>query len=252
MFKKIILPMIGGLVLGAILQSKCKKLPIIGEMAPDFIAESTEGTIKFPEKYKGKWTVFFSHPADFTPVCTTELVAIQSAQKEFAEMNVSLIGLSVDNLESHKKWIKSIEESVNIDGCTDNIIKFPMIDDSKKQISKLYGMLPKKTDDTRTVRAVFIIDPNSIIRAVLYYPPCVGRNIEEIKRIVTALKTVDEFGVVTPANWEIGNNVLLTSNSTNQISNYDERNGEINCSNWYLCFKNISKDAIIEKIYSKK
>lgn len=243
MFKKLILPILGGLALGAAVNAKCKRLPVIGEKAPAFIADSTQGRINFPEQYKEKWIIFFSHPADFTPVCTTELVAFQSLQSEFKKLNAELVGLSVDNIESHEKWIKNIEENVNIEGYFDNIIKFPIIDDSKKYIAQKYGMLPIDTKDTRTVRAVFIIDPKGIIRTVLYYPSCVGRNIQEIKRILTALKTVDEFGVVTPANWESGKDVLI---SQSEIKNNPDE--DIHCSNFYLCFKNISKQNIEERI----
>ena len=251
MFKKIIMSMVGLAILGSIIKKKCTRMPIIGDVAPSFTAKTTHGTIKFPEQYKGRWTILFSHPADFTPVCTTEFVAFQSMQEEFRELNAELIGLSVDNIESHKKWIKSIEQSVILDGCKDNSIKFPIIDDSEKKISNLYGMLTNISTDTRTVRAVFIIDPQSVIRAILYYPPCVGRNIKEIKRVLTALKTVAAFDVVIPANWEIGNDVLLPPQSTKNTANYDENTEDINCSNWYLCFKNIPKNTIEEKIYSR-
>lgn len=243
MFKKLMLPILGLFALGAVLNAKCKRLPIIGEKAPAFIAESTQGKINFPEQYKGKWIIFFSHPADFTPVCTTEFVAFQSMQSEFKKLNAELVGLSVDNLESHEKWIKNIEQNVNIEGCSDNVIKFPIIEDDKKYVAQKYGMLPIDTNDTRTVRAVFIIDPKGIIRAVLYYPACVGRNIPEIKRILTALKTVDEFGVVTPANWESGKDVLL---APSEIKNNPDE--DIHCSNSYLCFKNLSKETIENRI----
>jgi peroxiredoxin (alkyl hydroperoxide reductase subunit C) len=178
------------------------KIPLIGEKVPSFEAQTTKGRIKFPEDYKGKWVVLFSHPADFTPVCTSEFVAFQKRFKEFKKLNCELIGLSIDQIFSHIKWVEWIKEKLNIE------IEFPVIADDTGKIANLLGMIhPEK--GTNTVRAVFFIDPNGIIRAMLYYPQEIGRNMDEILRVIKALQISDENKVAMPANWP--NNELIGS-----------------------------------------
>ncbi len=215
------------------------KLPLIGEKAPDFEAQTTMGKIKFPEDYKGKWVVFFSHPADFTPVCTTEFVAFQKRYDEFKKLNCELIGLSIDQVFSHMKWIEWIKEKLNVE------IKFPIIADDTGRIASLYGMIhPGKA--TNTVRAVFVIDSNSVIRGILYYPQELGRNMDEILRIVKALQTSDKNGVAIPANWPnnelIGEKVIIPPPTDEKAAKErlkKAKTKEIECFDWWLCYKKI-------------
>mgnify|MGYP000586632618 CR=1 FL=1 len=165
------------------------KLPLLGEKAPSFEAQTTKGKLSFPEDYKGKWVVFFSHPADFTPVCTTEFVAFQKRYEEFKKLNCELVGLSIDQVYSHIKWVEWIRDKLNVE------IKFPIVADDTGRISTLYGMIhPSK--GTNTVRTVFIIDPEGVVRVILYYPQEVGRNMDEILRIVRALQISDGESVL--------------------------------------------------------
>ncbi|MFX1476330.1 MAG: peroxiredoxin, partial [Promethearchaeota archaeon] len=170
------------------------QLPLIGDKAPSFKAKTTLGEISFPDDYKGKWVVLFSHPADFTPVCTTEFYAFQKRFKEFQKLNCELIGLSVDSVFSHIKWVEWIQENLDAE------IKFPVIADETGKIAIKMGMIHPNRSAV-TVRAVFFIDPKGIIRAILYYPPELGRNFDEILRVVKAFQIADEHKVAMPANW---------------------------------------------------
>ncbi|MGQ9856582.1 MAG: peroxiredoxin [Fervidobacterium sp.] len=181
-------------------------LPLIGERVPEFTAKTTHGVINFPKDYEGKWVVLFSHPADFTPVCTTEFVAFQKRYDEFKKLNTELIGLSIDQVFSHIKWVQWIKEVLGVE------IKFPVIADDRGQIAELFGMIhPGK--GTNTVRAVFIIDPNGVLRASLYYPQELGRNMDEILRMIKGLQVNDQYKVALPANWPnnelIGDEVII-------------------------------------------
>ena len=214
-------------------------MPLLGEKAPSFTAKTTHGVINFPDDFKGKWVVLFSHPADFTPVCTTEFVAFQKRYEEFQKLNVQLIGLSIDQVFSHIKWVEWIKEKLGVE------IKFPIIADDTGEIAKKYGMIhPGK--GTNTVRAVFIIDPNGVLRAVLYYPQEVGRNIDEILRLVKALQTSDKYGVALPANWP--NNELIrdraiipppTDEKTAKERLERAARKEIECYDWWFCHKEL-------------
>ncbi len=214
-------------------------MPLLGEKAPEFTAKTTHGVIHFPDDLKGKWVVLFSHPADFTPVCTTEFVAFQKRFEEFEKLNVQLVGLSIDQVFSHIKWVEWIREKLGVE------IKFPIIADDTGEIAKKYGMIhPGK--GTNTVRAVFVIDPNGILRAVLYYPQEVGRNMDEILRLVKALQTADKYGVALPANWP--NNELIDGKAiippASDEKTAEERlekakKKEIECFDWWFCYKSI-------------
>lgn len=187
-----------------------KRLPLIGDKAPEFTALTTNGRVNFPEDYKGKWVLFFSHPSDFTPVCTTEFMTLASMKEEFAEMNVELLGLSVDSLYSHIAWVRAIEsyewkEMKNIK------IDFPVIADLNTKVSTLYGMLQPNVSSTQAVRAVFVIDPKGIIRSIIYYPLTTGRNFDEIKRMIQALQKADEAHCSTPADWRPGDDVIISA-----------------------------------------
>jgi peroxiredoxin (alkyl hydroperoxide reductase subunit C) len=215
------------------------RMPLLGEKAPSFTAKTTHGVINFPDDFKGKWVVLFSHPADFTPVCTTEFVAFQKRYEEFQKLNVQLIGLSIDQVFSHIKWVEWIKEKLGVE------IKFPIIADDTGEIARKYGMIhPGK--GTNTVRAVFIIDPNGVLRAVLYYPQEVGRNIDEILRLVKALQTSDKYEVALPANWP--NNELIrdraiipppTDEKTAKERLERAARKEIECYDWWFCHKEL-------------
>jgi len=207
----------------------------IGMKAPDFIADTTFGAAKMSD-YTGKWVVFFSHPGDFTPVCTTEFIAFAKYYPEFTRRNASLLGLSIDSTPSHLAWVYNIYKMTGIQ------IPFPVVADRNMAIAKMYGMLPGDQNIPQTVRSVFIIDPEQKIRAILQYPMTNGRNIPEILRLLDALQISDSDNVVTPANWMPGQPVIVPYPKT-----YDELLERVknpmgyNCMDWYLCFKNSSE-----------
>ena len=228
------------------------QLPLIGDMAPEFIAQTTNGIIKFPKDFAGHWSVLFSHPMDFTPVCTTEFLAFQSMIDEFKNLNTELIALSVGAIPSHLAWFHSIYTDIKFNNLKNVKITFPAIADLDLHVSKLYGMIHPKTSDTKTVRAVFIIDPRGIIRTILYYPQTIGRNTDEILRIITALQTNDEFGVSTPANWTPGEPVIEPLPQTNADMQKRINTQNKNMHSWYLTFRNLSASKIYEKLNKKK
>lgn len=250
MFRKLILPIALGISVYTIIKAKKKnRLPLIGDKAPSFTAQSTRGLIRFPKDFRGHWVIFFSHPADFTPVCTTEFMHFEALNDDFEKLNTKLLGLSIDSVSSHLAWLKNIREKIDYDGMSDIDVNFPLIDDLNRSIAKKYGMIQPNADNTKTVRAVFIIDPKSKIRAVLYYPQTNGRNLEEIKRLLIALQTTDAFDVVTPANWEVGDDVIITppankEDAIHRLENMDDTK----CYDWFLCFKNLSKERINERL----
>lgn len=176
---------------------------LLGDVAPDFQAETTEGPIKFHDWIGDKWAVFFSHPADFTPVCTTELGATAKLKDEFAKRNVKAIAISVDPLDSHKKWIADIEETQKVR------VNFPIIADPDKAVSNLYSMIHPNADPKVTVRSVYVIDPNKKIRTMITYPPSAGRNFEEVLRVIDSLQLTDGYKVATPVNWRNGEDVII-------------------------------------------
>ena len=185
------------------------RLPLIGEKAPSFKAESTQGPINFPEDFKGKWVIFFSHPADFTPVCTTEFMTFASMQPEFEKLNCALLGLSIDSTYSHIAWLRTIKEKIEFKGMKDVEVTFPVISDLTMEVAKAFGMLQPAASSTQAVRAVFIIDPDAVVRGVLYYPLSNGRNMQEIKRLLVAMQISDKAKVATPANWQPGEDVII-------------------------------------------
>ncbi len=185
------------------------RLPLIGEPAPCFKAESTQGPINFPEDFKGKWVIFFSHPADFTPVCTTEFMTFASMQPEFEKLNCKLLGLSIDSTYSHIAWLRTIKEKIEFRGMKGVEVTFPVISDLTMEVSKAFGMLQPSASTTQAVRAVFLIDPEAYVRAILYYPLSNGRNMEEIKRLLMAMQLSDKHKVATPANWQPTEDVIV-------------------------------------------
>lgn len=184
------------------------KIPLIGSKAPSFTANSTNGEITFPEGYGKSWKILFSHPQDFTPVCSSELLELAYAQKDFENLGVKLAVISTDNLEMHQMWKASLEE-LDYKGRGPQKIYFPLIDDHTINASRKYGMIHSPTSTNKDIRGVFIIDPNNMVRSINFYPMAIGRNMEEIKRIVVALQTSDQQMVYTPANWEKGDDVLI-------------------------------------------
>jgi peroxiredoxin (alkyl hydroperoxide reductase subunit C) len=183
------------------------KVPLTGEQAPSFSAQSTKGLLNFPSDFGRKWKLLVSHPQDFTPVCSTELLELAHAQSDFEKMNVAIAVISTDPLETHLQWKKAMEE-IDYLGKGKVKINFPFIDDDKIVVSRQYGMIHPANNSTRDVRGIFIVDPDDVIQAIFFYPNNVGRNIEELKRTVQALQTVRNSDVMTPANWQKGNDIL--------------------------------------------
>ncbi len=207
----------------------CISLPILGAPAPDFEALTTQGPITLSD-LQGNWVVLFSHPADFTPVCTTEFIAFAQAYDEFVAMNTKLIGLSIDSVHSHIAWIRNIKEKMGIE------IPFPVIADLDMKVATLYGMVHPGQSSTATVRTVFFIDDKGILRAMIYYPLSNGRSIPEIIRLVKALQTADKEGVATPANWQPGEKVIVPAPKT--VEEAEKRITEgYDYKDFYLCFK---------------
>ncbi|MCD6470294.1 peroxiredoxin [Candidatus Bathyarchaeota archaeon] len=217
-------------------------MPLIGEKFPQIEVRTTKGVIKLPDEYSGKWFILFSHPADFTPVCTTEFVAFQKRYEKFKELNCELIGLSIDQVFAHLKWEEWIKEKLGVE------IQFPIIADNTGSVSARLGMRHKQAGGAQTVRAVFIVDPKGIVRAILYYPMELGRNMDEILRMVRALQIADK-GYAIPANWPnneiIGDHVIVPPADTVDMikkRREEEKAGEIECIDWWLCHKKLSTE----------
>lgn len=212
------------------------RLPQIGYQAPEFSAATTFGPVKLSD-FKGKWIVMFSHPGDFTPVCTTEFLAFAMYFPFFVERNVQLIGLSIDSLHSHLAWVYDIYKNTGVE------IPFPVISDRGMEVARLYGMISPAVSDTSTIRSVFIMDDKLVIRAILQYPQTTGRYIPEILRIIDSLQTVDRDKVVTPANWLPGMPVVLPPpQNYQQLKDRVENPPGSQCMDWYLCFKQLRPD----------
>jgi peroxiredoxin 2/4 len=214
-------------------------LPRIGDDAPAFTAQSTQGPIKFPQDFSGKWIIFFSHPADFTPVCTSEFMTFASMEEEFAKYNTQLVGLSVDGLYSHIAWLRTIKEKIEFRGWKNVEVKFPLVEDVTMEIAKRYGMIQPHESNTKAVRAVFFIDPKGIIRAMIYYPLSLGRNFEELKRVIIALQTADKYSVALPADWKPGEDVIVPpagSCGAAEERMTKEQNGTY-CKDWFFCMR---------------
>ena len=218
------------------------RMPLIGDDAPAFTAVTTQGTINFPEDYKGKWVILFSHPADFTPVCTTEFMTFGSMINDFKAINTELVGLSVDSLYSHIAWLRKIQELEWKDKKHVEVT-FPLIEDIRMEIANKYGMIQPNQSNTQAVRAVFIIDPKGVIRTILYYPLSTGRNIDEIKRIILALQKADKDNIATPADWRPGDDVIVpTAGSCGTAKERMETNTDDQyCLDWFMCFKREKK-----------
>lgn len=212
-------------------------MPLLNDPAPEFVASTTKGEIHFPQDYKGKWVILFSHPADFTPVCTTEFMTFASMAEDFKAINTELIGLSIDSLFSHIAWIRRIEE-IEFKGMKNIKIDFPVIDDIRMVVAKKYGMVQPNQSNQQAVRAVFVIDPLGKIRTIIYYPMSLGRNFDELKRVVQALQVADKLGAAMPANWRPGDDVIVPPANTAAMARdrVENPNGMV-CHDWFFCTK---------------
>jgi len=206
-------------------------LPRLNEPAPDFSATTTHGPIKLSD-FKGKWVMLFSHPADFTPVCTTEFVAFSKIFPELEKRNCALLGLSIDSNYSHIAWVRNIEEHFQIK------VPFPVIADIDMKVASLFGMVHPGASTTQAVRSVFVIDDKGILRAMIYYPMTTGRNMDEIVRLLDALQTADREKVATPANWRPGDKVVVPTPQTQEAAEKRLQEG-YECVDWYLCLKKL-------------
>lgn len=233
------------------LTMNAQAMPLIGDDAPAFKAHTTQGDINFPSDYKGKWVILFSHPADFTPVCTTEFMTFQKMLPEFKALNTEVVGLSIDSLYAHIAWLRDIKTKIEYKDMKNLEITFPLIEDVTMNVAKQYGMLQPNADSTKAVRAVFIIDPNSKVRAVLYYPLSNGRNFEEIKRLLIGLQTVDAFGVATPADWKVGEDVIVPPPGSCGSAKQRVADPAVKCYDWFFCFKKLPKEQIDAKLIAK-
>ena len=209
-------------------------LPRLGQPAPAFQAETTHGTLRL-EDFKGSWLILFSHPADFTPVCTTEFVEFAKIAEPLGKRNVQLMGLSIDSTYSHIAWVRNIEQNFKV------TIPFPVIADLNKEVATLYGMIMPGESKTETSRCVFVIDPNQIIRAMIYYPLTTGRNMAEILRLIDALQTTDKHGVATPANWRPGDQVIVPPPKTVEAAAERAQMPGIECTDWYFSKRDLPK-----------
>lgn len=213
-------------------------MPLIGDQAPAFEAETTQGKIRFPEDYKGKWVVLFSHPSDFTPVCTSEFVMFGALQREFDALNCRLLVLSVGTNASHIAWLRSIRDRIEFKGHRNVSLRFPLIADMSMDVARKYGMIQPAASATAAVRAVFFIDPVATIRAVIYYPMQLGRNFDELKRVLVGLQTIDEHHVALPADWRPGDDIIVPAPAT--YDGTDKTAEGMKCYDWYFCKKSLA------------
>jgi len=227
-------------------------LPRIGDKAPEFTATTTQGEINYPSDYKGKWSILFSHPADFTPVCTSEFMTFAHLEEKFEKANCSLIGLSIDGLYSHIAWLRTIKDKIEFNGMKDIEVKFPLIEDISMEVATKYGMIQPGESKTQAVRAVFFVDPKGIVRALIYYPLSLGRNFDELYRALIAMQTSDKFNVATPADWNPGDDVIVSPAGSCGVA--EERMtsaDELDCKDWFFCTKKLDKDVVLDTILKK-
>lgn len=228
-------------------------MPRIGDKAPSFTAKTTQGVINFPEDYKGHWVILFSHPADFTPVCTSEFMTFANMEKKYEEANCKLIGLSVDGLYSHIAWLRTIKDKIEYKGMKNIEVKFPLIDDVSMNIANKYGMIQPGEAATQAVRAVFYIDPEGTIRTIIYYPLSIGRNFDELYRVLIALKTTDEFACAAPADWRPGDEVIVPPAGSCGVAEQRMSASDpgVTCHDWFFCTKKLSKEEVLKKVLKK-
>ncbi len=210
------------------------QIPKIGDRAPDFQANSSKGPISLKD-YKGKWVILFSHPADFTPVCTTEFIEFARRYEEFEQRNAQLVGLSIDSVYSHIAWLLQMEKIYGVE------VKFPVIADLNMNVANLYGLIHDRASATSTVRAVFFIDPEGVVRALIYYPASTGRNISEILRVLDSLTYADSFMIATPADWKAGDDVIVPQPATLQAAKDRLKDKNLQVKDWFLAIKKSPK-----------
>jgi peroxiredoxin (alkyl hydroperoxide reductase subunit C) len=221
-------------------------MPRIGDKAPAFKAKTTQGNINFPSDYAGKWVILFSHPADFTPICTSEFMTFAKREAEFSALNCQLVGLSVDGLYSHIAWLRTIKEKIEYKGMKNIEANFPLIEDISMEVAKKYGMIQPGESTTQAVRAVFFIDPKGMVRALIYYPLSLGRNFDELKRALIAMQTADAYAVATPADWQPGEDVIVPppgscGTAKEKIENLADG---ILCYDWFFCTQKLSLEQV--------
>ncbi|PKG52691.1 peroxiredoxin [Olleya sp. 1-3] len=227
-------------------------MPRIGDKAPEFTAVTTQGNINYPSDYKGKWSILFSHPADFTPVCTSEFMTFAHLEEKFAKANCSLIGLSIDGLYSHIAWLRTIKDKIEFNGMKNIEVKFPLIEDISMEVAKKYGMIQPGESKTQAVRAVFFVDPNETVRAIIYYPLSLGRNFDELYRALIAMQTSDKFNVATPADWNPGDDVIVSPAGSCGVAEERMTSAEdLDCKDWFFCTKKLDKDLVLDAILKK-
>ena len=225
-------------------------VPRIGDKAPAFKTVTTQGEINFPEQYSGSWVILFSHPADFTPVCTSEFMTFASLEDKFGRAQCKLVGLSVDGLYSHIAWLRTIKDRIEYKGMKNVEVKFPLIEDITMEVARLYGMIQPGESTTKAVRAVFVIDPKGIIRAIIYYPLSLGRNFDELYRVVVGLQTADAFSVATPADWQPGDDVIVPTAGSCGVAKerMENKEADVTCYDWFFCTKKLAKEKVFTTI----
>jgi len=223
-------------------------MPRIGDSAPTFKAKTTQGEINFPVDYKGKWIILFSHPADFTPVCTSEFMTFAKREPEFTALNCQLVGLSIDGLYSHIAWLRTIKEKIEYKGMKNMEVGFPLIEDITMEVAKKYGMIQPGESSTQAVRAVFFIDPKAMVRAIIYYPLSLGRNFDELKRALIAMQTADAYSVATPADWQPGDDVIVPPAGSCGVAKdrMDTKEEGVTCYDWFFCTKELPLDKVLD------
>jgi len=232
-----------------IIQEQIVSMPRIGDEAPKFKAITTQGDMSFPSDFTGEWVILFSHPADFTPVCTSEFMTFAHLENKFTKANCKLVGLSIDGLYSHIAWLRTIKEKIEFKGMKNIEVKFPLIEDITMEVAKKYGMIQPGESKTQAVRAVFFIDPKGIIRAIIYYPLSLGRNFDEIYRALIAMQTSDKFSVATPADWNPGDDVIISPAASCGIAEERMTSTEgLKCEDWFFCTKQLDKEMILSEL----
>ncbi len=221
------------------MENRTYPMPLIGDKAPAFEAESTQGKIRFPKDFKGKWVIFFSHPSDFTPICTTEFVLFGAMQEEFEALNCKLLGLSVGTNASHIAWMRSIHDRIEYKGHRHVALRFPLIADMSMEVARMYGMIQPSASTTAAVRTVFFIDPAATVRAVVSYPMQLGRNFDELKRILVGLQTIDRHHVALPADWRPGDDIVVPAPAT--YDGTDASAEGMTCCDWYFCTRPLAE-----------
>ena len=227
-------------------------MPRIGDKAPEFKATTTQGEINFPSDFEGNWVILFSHPADFTPVCTSEFMTFAHLEEKFANANCKLVGLSIDGIYSHIAWLRTIKDKIKFNGMENIEVKFPLIEDISMKVAKQYGMIQPGESKTQAVRAVFFIDPKGIVRAIIYYPLSLGRNFDEIYRALIAMQTADKFNIATPADWYPGNDVIISPAGSCGVAEERMTNtDDLECEDWFFCTKKLDKDTVLKEVLKK-